>query len=494
MTLHENNFRFSISCTETCRMCHCNVGHPKGVLLTELTKALLRDEFARALEQLEIKAGGMDFTRETAMFREITESTLPRCSALTHLVLSGSKVPDKEAGSLARAVGHLTSLVHLNLSWNQLHPEGVEQLAAGCLAKLSLLQHLNLSGNRVRARGLASLGEHCFARCPRLTHLILAGCWISLSPTQVWHGPAALALGAISTLQHFDLSDNLLGQYAGVQLGLQLRRLSALTHLDLSINRLNGSLPHIWDGVEQCSRLTSLNISDSPRYSYDAAPGPLPARHAAARELFGQHLAVLDLTRTRLPEEGLAFEGCLRLTQLTMVDCGLGEGGLATLLRRLPRLNSALKVLDLSSNSIGDAGAEGLAVALGSGALPALRSLVLRNNAIQEQGATALAGALLAGEAGQRERVRVDVAWNELGPCGARSLVGALEGGRVETLNLACTSLGAGCRSQQKLLELWPEAQALGPEVWQRLKVSGYLPPGPPLMLECCQSLVALVL
>ena len=101
--------------------------------------------------------------------------------------------------------------------------------------------------------------------------------------------------------------------------------------------------------------------------------------------------------------------------------------------------------LSFANGSVGDEGAEALAMALRAGACPKDLSLDLRNCRVGEVGARALAGALSSGKC--PEGLRLSVAANDLGESGVRAMAFALRSGKCPKrldLNLGGTKGGPG--------------------------------------------------
>jgi Ran GTPase-activating protein (RanGAP) involved in mRNA processing and transport len=102
---------------------------------------------------------------------ESLAGVLAQCPALTFLDLSGNQFGDPGAESLAGVLGQCTALTHLDLMDNQMRPAGARSLA-GVLAQCTALADLNLFSNQIGEAGADSLAG-VLGQCTALAHLDL---------------------------------------------------------------------------------------------------------------------------------------------------------------------------------------------------------------------------------------------------------------------------------------------------------------------------------
>jgi hypothetical protein len=150
--------------------------------------------------------------------------------------------------------------VHLNLSDNQIGPDGAERLA-GVLAQCPALAHLDLCGNQIGPTGADSLAG-VLGQCAALSHLDLSCNDMGSNPPRNRSGGAeklAGVLGQCTALAHLDISWNQIGDRDGQKLARVITECPALTYLNLRGNCFTspptrGRLRALWCG-ESCGDL-----------------------------------------------------------------------------------------------------------------------------------------------------------------------------------------------------------------------------------------------
>ncbi|KAG2498998.1 hypothetical protein HYH03_003184 [Edaphochlamys debaryana] len=174
--------------------------------------------------------------------------------------------------------------------------------------------------------------------------------------------------------------------------------------------------------------------------------------------MFSRALAAADLTSLELINcplgddfiSGLA-EGALlgseRFTNLRLAGCGLSDPGALRLAKAIEGVGMmcSLRLLDLSHNRIGDAGACGLAAMLGSDASPSsvpLNTLELEGNLISDVGGLALCKAAKAALMLQRLNLSLNPGLT------SATMLGVAEAVRFNTGTLREVAL-AGCRASE---------------------------------------------
>lgn len=196
--------------------------------------------------------------------------------------------------------------------------------------------------------------------------------------------------------------------------------------LDLSSRGLSEADIEELAGTDAMSTITRLDLANN-----ELGNGAVDAIAGSDRL---RHLARLDLSRNKLTAAGIdslaRATGFTRLGELLLAGNSLGPRGAEALAgSHLP-----LRVLDLTDNDIGAAGAAALA---DSATLDGLQTLLLAGNGIGSDGVGAVSGSRALGAL--RE---LDLASNDIGPSGAAALTLSPNVGRLRRLSLARNTLG----------------------------------------------------
>ncbi|XP_072963729.1 uncharacterized protein [Typha angustifolia] len=240
------------------------------------------------------------------------------------------------ASHIPPSLGNLTNLILLNLWGNQLSGSIPHEIG-----KLTNLIILSISNNNLASHIPPSLGN--------LTKLILLNLW-----DNQLSGPIPLSFGNLSNIQYLLIYNNHLSgslphglanitsfvriQLDGNQLEGDISNFGAypnLVYIDLSFNRLSGTLSHYWG---QCHNLTSLKISNNK------LNGEIP--HSIGQL---SQLQLLDLSSNNL--EGEIPKELGKSSQLYNLSLSnnLLSGEIPQELGNLPNI----EILDLSANNLG---------------------------------------------------------------------------------------------------------------------------------------------
>ncbi|XP_068506899.1 NACHT, LRR and PYD domains-containing protein 3-like isoform X4 [Syngnathus scovelli] len=338
----------------------------------------------------------------------------PQCT-LQVLRLCDCKLSKKSCEALASVLSSSRTLSHLDLSWNDLHDDGLEALAAGLakpqctlqvlwlyrcklskksgealasvLSSSRTLSHLDLSFNNLHDDGLEALAAGLAKPQCTLQDLRLVRCWLRKKSCEA----LASVLSSSRTLSHLDLSGNdfhddgleaLAAGLAKPQCTLRLLTLyrcklskkscealasvlsssRTLSRLDLSCNDLHD------DGLEalaaglakpQCTlQVLTLYRCKLSKKSCEALASVLSSSRT---------LSHLDLSCNNLHDDGLeALAAGLAKPQCTLqvlrlVRCRIGTRGCVSLAKALRSNPSHLQELDLGGNGIGEEGKRALA-------------------------------------------------------------------------------------------------------------------------------------
>ena len=351
-----------------------------------------------------------------------------------------------EAGRyLAQSItswGDNPPLQKLNLGWCSIS----EQLWAELLQSLSSckqLSHLDLSGNtigeagRYLAQSITSWGDN-----PPLQDLYLRYCSI---PEQVW--PELLqSLSSCKQLSHLDLRHNMIGE-AGRYLAQSIASWGdnpPLGELDLGLCSIPEQVwPELLQSLSSCKQLVDLDLSHNtmdeagrylaqairswgdnpPLQKLDLGWCSIPEQVMA--ELLQslsscEQLVDLDLSHNTMGEAGRYLAQSIRswgdnppLQKLDLGRCSIPEQVWAELLQSLSSCKQLI-YLDLSRNTIGEAG-HYLAQSIRSwGDNPPLKILDLERFSIPEQ----VMAELLQSLSSCKQLIYLDLSFNTIGEAG----------------------------------------------------------------------------
>lgn len=275
-------------------------------------------------------------------------------TAATKLDLSCNRLGAAGTCDIADAIEG-TSVADLDLSQNELGPEGPEVLRRLLLCAQSLTRLCVLKNGL--GEGAATTLGRAIRRCSTLRDLDLAH--NNLGPRVE---ELASALGVSQSLESLDLARNGLTNVGVGRIVGALTNNTSLTRLNLERNIIGPEgLKRLCKLLKQNQALQELNLGSS---SFDDASS--------------RALAAALASNTALTCLNISNSGC----------CGAGFTEVA----RALKTNRGLKQLNVENNSIGDQGAKDLAEALKVNST--LQELNLQSNSVAEAGAAALLEAL----------------------------------------------------------------------------------------------------
>ncbi|XP_062396080.1 NACHT, LRR and PYD domains-containing protein 12-like isoform X1 [Sardina pilchardus] len=300
----------------------------------------------------------------------------PHCTMET-LRLAGCKLSEKPCEVVASAVQHMVSLTELDLSDNHMNITGIQRLNAGI----------------------------CSPNC-KLQKLRLVGCGLTEKSGDI----LAFALQSVNShLRELDLSKNTLGDCGG----------------KLSSGTLN---PHC---KIKTLRLAGCKLSEKPCEVVAFA-----VKHMVSLtelDLSGNHM---NITGIQLLNAGICSPSC-ELQTLRLADCKLTEKSCEIVILALQSANSPLRELDLSQNDL-KVSEEKLLSSLQSPKCK-LETLRLVGCGLTEKSGGILAFALQSVNSHLRD---LDLSKNTLGDCGGKLSSGTLNPHcKMETLRLASCKL-----------------------------------------------------
>ncbi|EKG04494.1 hypothetical protein TCSYLVIO_004444 [Trypanosoma cruzi] len=308
----------------------------------------------------------------------------------TILDLSGNRLRDEGACSIAKLIRINRTIVHVGLRSNDIGHIGGVALARALLenntvVSLDLGAHSGINGNHIATEGAEAIGVMLRAN-KVLSHLNLSSNGLGVSGVSFIVG----GLDGNCSVKHLDISVNNLG-YAGIKALAPVLETTCITHLSLQRNSMgdNGGMvlfkaiaEAIEDGEDKLEYL-NLEVNELGEKTAKAMQRVLSSSTA---------LKTLRLSynsfggASKYIMEGLAENKYLR--SLFLSFCEIREADGAAVGAALTA-NSTLQHLDLSNNKLKDAGSKCIAEAMKTN--KGLISLNLSCNKIADGGGKAIA-------------------------------------------------------------------------------------------------------
>ncbi|XP_063060224.1 NACHT, LRR and PYD domains-containing protein 3-like isoform X1 [Engraulis encrasicolus] len=260
----------------------------------------------------------------------VKQLSLAHCSALAHVLLMSDEVLDEfdvkkyktTPEGRRRLIPAVRRYKKAILADCGLTEKSCETVASALQSANSPLRELDLSDNDLRKSGNKLFSSLLSPNC-KLEILRLAGCNLTAESSEV----VASALQSLVSMTELDLRGNQLSVH-----GVQLLH-TAKNHPDCTLQTLRlvdcelseKQLDVLASAVQSCVSLTELDLSENRLTS----PG----------------IQLLNATLDRL-----------KLQKLRLIGCGLTEESGGILAFALQSVNSHLRELDLSQNTLGDCG------------------------------------------------------------------------------------------------------------------------------------------
>ena len=304
---------------------------------------------------------------------------------------------------LARTLGSLLQITHLDLSWNGLGTGDCTALAEA-IKHNSTITQLNLTGNRLGTGDCTALAE-AIKHNSTITQLNLTGNRLGTGDCTA----LAEAIKHNSTITELDLSYNELGTGDCTALAEAIKHNSTITELDLSYNELGtGDCTALAEAIKHNSTITELDLSYNELGTGDC---------------------------TALAE---AIKHNSTITELDLSYNELGTGD-CTALAEAIKHNSTITELDLSYNELGTGDCTALAEAIKHNST--ITQLDLSENELGIGDCTALAEAIKHNST----ITQLNLSWNKLGTGDCTALAEAIKhNSTITQLNLSENELGIG--------------------------------------------------
>lgn len=268
-----------------------------------------------------------------------------------------------------------------------------------------------------------------------------------LGDDRIW--PAIQVVERLPAMQTIDLSDNRLTDKTLMPLALKLHKLTNLTHLDLSFNKIDESSAAIMQYLRDpaCQLRTLLlngaDVDDNECGNLAAAISENKSIRTLglAKNLIGQ-AELLNVVYPDLVTGGEALGEMLKVnTTLIKLDLSWNSIRLdsAIALAQSLEMNTTLKTLLLSYNAFGDMPSQVLGRALKAN--KGLTELDLECNSINPKACTVLANAISFNET----LLKLNINGNTLGKIGAQALVAAIQRSSTEHRRLQVSFINCDC-------------------------------------------------
>ena len=332
--------------------------------------------------------------------------SFPTCAPLTTLDLSFNSLGDTGAAEIGRALQGNATVSSLTVQRNGIGAVGAKALAEWVASPSSRCVRLDLKNNNVgpdAVEFLAAVGASATLE------------EVDLSENQVGNeGSARLAeslQASTCPLQRLDLGKNGIGNVGVRDLSGALLTNSSLAVLSLAGNSVGE------EGAQALAEMLSVNASLTSLDLGNNELGPAGAGALAAGLRENEGLLHLGLAQNELEDEGAA---CIASALWCEDEGEEGDDG------EFPPFNSHLRILVLSGNELGSAGARELAMMLAADSCPIMK-LDLSENEIDADGAEDLCKGLRENPTPQL--AALDLHDNSVGDSGAQFFASLLEAG-----------------------------------------------------------------
>jgi hypothetical protein len=182
---------------------------------------------------------------------------IKRSRLLKHFDISCNNINYKGAYSLTRWIGMCIKLKHFNLESNQIGPKGINSLKK----KISILpiEFLNISNNCLGSVGINFLKD---LKSSTIKHLNLSYNQIKSDDVN----NLAQMLSQCPNITDINLSNNLIGLYRLDRFSIVFKNCKFISYLDLSHNQIGNDGIESFVNVleeEECKTILSLNLSNN---------------------------------------------------------------------------------------------------------------------------------------------------------------------------------------------------------------------------------------
>lgn len=279
---------------------------------------------------------------------------LALAKVVTDMELAGTNLTDKEACSLGVFLRTNETLTQLDMSHNQITDEGAKVLAEGLMVNRMLMK-LDLDGNPIGEIGIQHLGDALQINTVIQFLRISTDVLIEMNGDAFqWHGfrdpMKSKLIWEMTSIRSLDISENGIGDQ--VAFAARLLQQNTWTSLDLYNNKItDDGARALARGLKSNTSLTSLDIRANPLI------GPSASESLTWYVMHSKSI----ITFSDIPVRKI-LQNDVQCTELDLSSTKCG-GAEVCILAALIKVNSTLKIIDLSDNKITKFGA----MALGNG-------------------------------------------------------------------------------------------------------------------------------
>ncbi|CAH3179132.1 unnamed protein product, partial [Porites lobata] len=357
--------------------------------------------------------------------------TLGSLLQITHLDLAWNGLVTGDCTALAEAIKHNSTITQLNLTDNELGTGDCTALAEA-IKHNSTITQLDLRGNGLGTGDCTALAE-AIKHNSTITQLDLAGNGLGTGDCTA----LAEAIKHNSTITQLDLSDNELGTGDCTALAEAIKHNSTITQLNLPANDLGtGYCTALAEAIKQNSTITQLDLRYNKLGTGDCTALAEAIKHNSTitqLNLEGNKLGTGECTA--LAE---AIKHNSTITQLNLAANELGTGD-CTAVAEAIKHNSTITQLHLSLNRLGTGDCTAVAEAIKHNST--ITQLHLSLNRLGTGDCTALAEAIKHNST----ITQLDLSKNDLGTGDCTALAEAIKhNSTITQLDLRGNELGTG--------------------------------------------------
>ena len=359
---------------------------------------------------------------------ELISDCLKQNKTLKELTVSKTKITDKEARKLAKAIKMHTNLQVADISYNVITDNGILSVIE-CVKNNGVLCKLNLSNNKITDEGAKRLAKAIQVN-KRLQELNVSKNFISKEGVM----SIVEACTKKKTLQKLVCTHNNLSKLGLLNINKYIQEKKAVQIFEASWNSI-GTTKHVGLVIMTTFQVldVKLNLLDNIKreswYADEIANGGhrekfLHCCFESEQSINLQGICMMDYFEiiTKYLKMNKA------LFELNLSNCGIGE--VADKLAEAIKVNTILKNLDISCNTIYPSGIEAISGCLETN--KALTKLNVSENSIGDSGATSLAKFIQV----NTTLLELDVSKNQISNHGVMRIIEAC---RSRTLNkLVC--------------------------------------------------------
>ncbi len=380
---------------------------------------------APSLTHLSLASNRMGYPFESNELLQCFQS-LGNMTALRELVLARNMLGNDGASILASGLSRCHSIVHLDISYNDISGPGLghvfQGLSQGILQVGGSLQYFDVSGNAVASEGAERLAEFAAAGGFSCT------CDLRMGQTYVGRNGGCDALCA--ALLCICTQDRNHHDHTGASMCKGGLNSLEISHDDFGADGART----LCETLGMCTSLQLLSLPSGLRLG-KGGPPLLASSLLTCTSLTELTLSGVRLGKVGAENLGNALRTMRALQSLKLGGTGIGDEGCRHVASALGAACLMLTCLDVGEEDLTHLGAEHLRAGLGPSCTQLTDLCLCKNTKMSQQAAYSLAALSSA-----RLYTRLDVRNCPLGSKGVCAMLSACSGGRLEYLNMSETT------------------------------------------------------